>query len=35
MAVLISARPVRAYGLDGRKANLLPGYDAGLPVTAL
>ncbi|BAL90963.1 putative amidohydrolase [Actinoplanes missouriensis 431] len=32
VAELVSANPARAYGLDGRKGNLLPGYDADLAV---
>jgi dihydroorotase-like cyclic amidohydrolase len=32
VAELVSANPARAYGLDGRKGNLLPGYDADLAI---
>ncbi|WP_328477658.1 dihydroorotase family protein [Actinoplanes sp. NBC_00393] len=32
VAELVSANPARAYGLDGRKGNLLVGYDADLAV---
>ncbi|WP_433382709.1 dihydroorotase [Actinoplanes sp. CA-142083] len=32
VAELASANPARAYGLDGRKGNLLVGYDADLTV---
>jgi dihydroorotase-like cyclic amidohydrolase len=28
----VSANPARAYGLDGRKGNLLVGYDADLTI---
>jgi dihydroorotase-like cyclic amidohydrolase len=32
VAELVSANPARAYGLDGRKGNLLVGYDADLAI---
>ncbi|MEV6299990.1 dihydroorotase family protein [Actinoplanes sp. NPDC051861] len=32
VAELVSANPARAYGLDGRKGNLLVGYDADLTI---
>ncbi|MEV0898812.1 dihydroorotase family protein [Actinoplanes sp. NPDC049802] len=32
VAELVSANPARAYGLDGRKGNLLPGFDADLAI---
>ncbi len=32
IAELASANPARAYGLDGRKGNLLVGYDADLAI---
>ncbi|XVU21220.1 dihydroorotase [Actinoplanes sp. CA-054009] len=32
VAELVSGNPARAYGLDGRKGNLLVGYDADLTV---
>ncbi|GLW33188.1 dihydroorotase [Actinoplanes regularis] len=32
VAELASANPARAYGLDGRKGNLLVGYDADLTI---